>query len=169
MQGRQILREDMPAQALERGGTQSAVLNPQAKVAARRRGAASQSDGLSHELWWRSFESERRTGECLGFVDEANELPRLWEKKRSGKVRRFYHCPCSRTSAATPAPRAGAASAPVPSSPPCPRPCSSVRWSEKCARVACGREGGEKEGRQEVGWRAGAHNPSHNPVLIMDI
>ena len=33
-------------------------------------------------------------------MDEANELPRLGEKKRSGKVRRYYHCPSSRTSAA---------------------------------------------------------------------
>ena len=82
--------------------------NPQAKVAASRDNVASQSDRLTHELW-RSFESERRTGECPGFVDEANELPRLGEKKRSGKVRRFCHCPCSLTSAGTPAPRAEAA------------------------------------------------------------
>ena len=41
-----------------------------------------------------------------------------------------------------------------------PKATFSARWSEKRARVACGTEGGEKEGRQEAGWRAGCLGPT---------
>ena len=54
------------------------MFNLQAKVTASRRQCRPGGGGLSHGLR-RSFESERRTGGCRGFVDEVHEPPRLRE------------------------------------------------------------------------------------------